>query len=121
MTDPRRREIGARLRTARILANFSQAYAANELHVAQQTIGSWESGRSMPPLECVYDICMLYGVSPRYVTLAQTTPNSARFDFCPKDGRSICRALSGSGVAYGPVIQGRARRTTNDEGETPAF
>lgn len=93
MTNDRRREIGARLRTARMLAKFSQEYAAAELHVAQQTIGSWESGRTMPPLEFISDICILYGISPRYVTLAQATPTAERFDFCPKEGRNLCRAL----------------------------
>ena len=94
MPNDRKLEIGARLRTARILSRLSQQDAALQLQVTQQTVGSWEIGRTLPPLESVYEICMLYGIAPGYLALTQTMPQAARYEYCPEEGRPVCRTLT---------------------------
>ncbi len=43
--------VAARLREARRLKNWTQAQAADSIHVKQTTWGSWESGQNAIPLE----------------------------------------------------------------------
>lgn len=49
------------LRAARIDAGLKQTDMALELNVSRKTIGSWESGKSMPTTDKVDAICALLG------------------------------------------------------------
>lgn len=51
------------LKAARINAGLKQTDMAVELGVDRKTIGSWESGKSMPKADKVEAICLLLGVS----------------------------------------------------------
>ncbi|WP_431512893.1 helix-turn-helix domain-containing protein [Variovorax sp. DAIF25] len=76
---------------------MSQAEVAAGLGVAQQTIASWEAGRSMPPPEVIIDLCEMYGTMPNFLLLADPAVRVLRFEECPPEGRTRCRAL-GFGV-----------------------
>ena len=77
-----------------MLAGLSQQDAAQQLQISQQTVGSWETGRTLPQLEAIYGICLLYGIAPGYLVLAQATPQMSRYDHCPPEGRPVCKALA---------------------------
>lgn len=49
------------LKAARIDAGLLQTDMATELNVSRKTIGSWESGKSMPTADKVDAICALLG------------------------------------------------------------
>ena len=51
------------LKAARINKNLTQEQVAKELNVTKKTVGSWESGKTMPKLEKVEPLCDLYGVT----------------------------------------------------------
>ena len=51
------------LKAARINAGLLQADMAASLKVSRKTIGSWESGKSMPTADRVEAICTLLGRS----------------------------------------------------------
>ena len=51
------------LRAARTNAGLRQTDMALALHVSRKTIGSWESGKSMPTADKIDAICALLGVS----------------------------------------------------------
>lgn len=87
-SDPRCALIGGRLRTARLLMRMSQHAAADSLGVSQQAIANWESGESIPRVPVLLDACMVYGVSPNYILLAEPLPT--RYERCPEDGRLRC-------------------------------
>ncbi|BDR58106.1 helix-turn-helix domain-containing protein [Xylocopilactobacillus apicola] len=52
-----------RLKTQRNKLNLTQKEVANELYVTQQTISSWENGRSYPDLETLIKLSDLYQIS----------------------------------------------------------
>ena len=51
------------LKAARINAGLKQTDMATALNVDRKTIGSWESGKSMPTADKVEPICALLGVN----------------------------------------------------------
>lgn len=65
----RRKAIGARLRAARRRLNLSQVDVSRELQVSQQTIASWEVARSLPTIETLLDLCILFGTQPNELLL----------------------------------------------------
>lgn len=67
---------------------MSQNAAADSLGVTQQAIANWESGESIPRVPVLLDACMMYGVSPNYILLAEALPK--RYEQCPADGRARC-------------------------------
>lgn len=56
-----------RLRQLRKKRNMTQNDLANLLHVSQQTIGSWEVGRSFPDEETINKISNFFDVSIDYL------------------------------------------------------
>lgn len=95
----RRKAIGARLRAARRRLNLSQVDVSRELRVSQQTIASWEVARSLPQIETLVDLCILYG----------TQPNELLF------GEECCRALE-TRLPKGDALPGFGRVSPVDQG-----
>lgn len=58
-----RREIGERLRTARLSAELTQQDVANDFVRTRQAISSWEAGRTLPSVLELRELAILYGVS----------------------------------------------------------
>lgn len=50
------------LKAARVNAGLSQKEAAKKLDVSNKTLGSWESGATMPSVDKIDAICDLYGI-----------------------------------------------------------
>jgi DNA-binding XRE family transcriptional regulator len=55
--------IGQRLAAARQHANLTQNTVAAELHVARQTISSWETERTYPDMMSIVALAKLYRLS----------------------------------------------------------
>lgn len=51
------------LKAARINKGFTQEYVANKIEVTKKTLGSWESGKTMPKADQIIALCNLYEVS----------------------------------------------------------
>lgn len=51
------------LEAARINAKLKQSEAAKKIGVSKKTIGSWESGKTVPKIDKVPIICEVYGRS----------------------------------------------------------
>lgn len=56
------REIGDRVRAMRVAQGFSQDQLANKIQRRQATISAWESGRSVPSIEDLYDLAFIFDV-----------------------------------------------------------
>ncbi|BDR56030.1 helix-turn-helix domain-containing protein [Xylocopilactobacillus apis] len=56
-------EFNKRLQNQRKLLNLTQKEVAENLHVTQQTISSWENGRSYPDLDSLINLSEMYQVS----------------------------------------------------------
>lgn len=50
------------LRAARINKGLTQEAVGRELNVTKKTVGSWESGKTMPKADKIKLICDLYAV-----------------------------------------------------------
>ncbi|WP_225350667.1 helix-turn-helix transcriptional regulator [Lacticaseibacillus camelliae] len=55
--------IGTQLSQARKQLHFTQQQVADDLHVARQTVSSWETGRSFPDIQSLLTLSRLYHVS----------------------------------------------------------
>lgn len=64
-----RREIGQRLRQARLVARLTQQDVATDFLVSRQAISSWESGKTLPDLIEFRELATLYGVSTDKILL----------------------------------------------------
>jgi len=51
------------LEAARINAKLKQSEAAKKIGVSKKTLGSWESGKTVPKIDKVPIICATYGRS----------------------------------------------------------
>lgn len=72
-----------RLKECRSNANLSQNALAKLLSVSQQTIGSWETGRTSPPLDLIPSIAELFNVSADYLLGREEEPEQTKK---PADG-----------------------------------
>ena len=59
--------IGARIRTLREQAGFSQAELARRLSVTRSSVNAWESGLSAPTAASLVDLARLFRVSADYL------------------------------------------------------
>lgn len=50
------------LKAARVNKGFTQKIVADLLGVAKETVGNWESGKTMPKADQVVALCDLYEV-----------------------------------------------------------
>jgi transcriptional regulator with XRE-family HTH domain len=64
-----RREIGERLKQARLTARLTQQDVATDFLVSRQAISSWESGKTLPDLIEFRELATLYGVSTDKILL----------------------------------------------------
>ena len=60
--------LGKRLKQVREENGFSQTEIANRLKKNQNTISSWETGRTQPKLKDLHALCALYGCTYEYLT-----------------------------------------------------
>ncbi len=72
---------GENFKFVRQQKHLTQAAVAEELHVARQTISSWENGRSYPDIGMLVQISTVYDLS---------------LDYLLKEDLSIFRHLLGS-------------------------
>ncbi|WP_282801173.1 helix-turn-helix transcriptional regulator [Secundilactobacillus kimchicus] len=79
-----------RLKELRKLKGFSQSELAKYVNVSQQTIGSWEVGRSEPNIETLQRLASLFGVTVDYLLGKNQTPKWAN----EKDTNDLQRFLS---------------------------
>lgn len=56
-------EIGPQLSQARQQQQLTQQAVATKLHVARQTVSSWETGNSFPDIDSILALCELYHLS----------------------------------------------------------
>lgn len=56
------REIGERVRATRVARGLSQDQLANKIQRRQATISAWESGRSIPSIEDLYDLAVIFDI-----------------------------------------------------------
>ena len=59
--------IGARIRTLREQAGFSQAELVRRLSVTRSSVNAWESGLSAPTAASLVDLARLFRVSADYL------------------------------------------------------
>ena len=60
-------EFPKRLKQLRLEDHLSQSGLAKELHTTQDSIYSWEKGRSEPSLEVICQICCYFHISADYL------------------------------------------------------
>ncbi|MEG2770424.1 MAG: XRE family transcriptional regulator [Oscillospiraceae bacterium] len=67
-----------RLKSLRVAAGYSQKKLAETMHVTQQAVGKWETGRSSPDLPSVNLLAKLFNVTTDYIlgNDAQTTDDT---------------------------------------------
>lgn len=63
-----------KLKQLRENANLSQAKLAQKLHIAQSTVGMWESGKNKPEYNTLLKIAEIFNVSIDYLTGGGDTP-----------------------------------------------
>lgn len=51
------------LKAARVNKGFTQKFVAAQIGVAKETVGNWESGKTMPKAGQIVELCTLYGLS----------------------------------------------------------
>ena len=56
-------EIGAKIKQLRISCGMTQEQLGNELSVSAQAVSKWESGTTMPDIQLLPEISVLFGVS----------------------------------------------------------
>ena len=56
-------EIGAKIKQLRIARGMTQEQLGNELSVSAQAVSKWESGTTMPDIQLLPEISVLFGVS----------------------------------------------------------
>ena len=61
------------LAAARVNAQLTQSEVASELHVAKNTIVSWEKGLTEPKLEQARKLSKLYGMPLDYIFLPEAS------------------------------------------------
>ena len=55
--------LGQYLRELRKANSFSQEFVASHLNIARQTYSHYETGRITPPIDIIYRLARLYGIS----------------------------------------------------------
>lgn len=91
------RQIGDRMRSARIDSRLSQADAAAHLGVPPRTLRSWENGEVNQPAWCVAQMSKLYGVSADYLL----SPEGTFFALIDKGAEEEAKQLAASGDLTG--------------------
>jgi transcriptional regulator with XRE-family HTH domain len=51
------------LKAARVNAGLSQKEVAKILKISNNTVTNWESGKSFPSADKIYELCKLYNIS----------------------------------------------------------
>ena len=59
--------VGTRIRELRTEKGFSQAQLGAMLNVSQDTVSLWEKSKSLPPVDIIYAISDIFGVSCDYL------------------------------------------------------
>lgn len=60
-------EIGKRIKELRITKNLSQKQLAEKIHVTQQVIALWETGKHEPKASYIYNLASFFGVTADYL------------------------------------------------------
>lgn len=104
------RVLGSRIRELRKNKGLRQAELASLLHVSQQAVGSWETGRTAPGADTLNELADYFGVTTDYllgrpdkkdddnvdyVALDKALDNARSFDGEPMDDhdREILRGI----------------------------
>lgn len=65
------------LKAARVNAGLSQKQVATRLKVSNKTVCAWESGKSIPNIQRVNELCGLYNVAIDDINFLPNNPLSA--------------------------------------------
>ncbi len=72
-------QLAENMRNLRLLRGFSLRYVADQLHVAPNTIGNWEKGKTSPPADALIIMTAVYGVRPEELFGWQPCPELEEF------------------------------------------
>ena len=59
--------VAKRIKEVRAEHNLSQAELGKLLSISQDTVSLWETGKSLPSVEFIIDICKIFDVSADYL------------------------------------------------------
>ncbi|VDG23709.1 helix-turn-helix domain-containing protein [Lactiplantibacillus mudanjiangensis] len=83
--------ISEQIKELRKQMRLSQRELSEKLSVSQQTVGSWETGRSEPNVEMINRLAVFFDVSTDY--LLGKTEKKHYYDLTEKDERNIDKEL----------------------------
>lgn len=93
--------IGARIRAQREALGLSQAELARRVYVSRQTVGNWESGRTLADVQSLVFLANVFGVSVDELVgegAARATPPSA------EDRHELVQLLAEAGTLLGAAL-----------------
>lgn len=83
--------IGQRLGEARKKAGFTQKEAAQRLNIPRNTLATYERDNSIPSIERLTDLAVLYGVTERYIVNGESSGTQERLEIEFADGLQLLR------------------------------
>lgn len=81
-----------RIKEERNKRKISQQKLADSIGVSQQTIGSWETGRTEPDQSSIMKLCTYFGISPNSL-LGIDTSQTSDTELSPKEKKDIAKDL----------------------------
>ncbi len=71
-----RKLVGENLSNLRKKNQLTQTELAEKLNYSDKSISKWENGSSLPGIEVLYELCLLYGVNLDYLTIDHSNENA---------------------------------------------
>ena len=93
--------VGARIREHREAAGFSQAEVARRIYVSRQTVGNWESGRTLADVQSLVLLARLFDTTVDAL-IGERGPNGALPG--AEDRHALVRLLVTAGLLLGATL-----------------
>lgn len=93
--------VGERIREHRQAAGLSQAEAARRVYVSRQTIGNWESGRTLADVQSLVLLARAFGTTVDAL-IGESDPNAALPT--AEDRHALVRLLVTAGLLLGAIL-----------------
>ena len=93
--------VGERIREHRQAAGLSQAEAARRVYVSRQTIGNWESGRTLADVQSLVLLARAFGTTVDAL-IGEGDPNAALPT--AEDRHALVRLLVTAGLLLGAIL-----------------
>ena len=93
--------IGARIREHREAAGLSQAELARRVYVSRQTVGNWESGRTLADVQSLVLLARAFGTTDDAL-IGESDPNAALPT--AEDRHALVRLLVTAGLLLGATL-----------------